>query len=187
MSAGGTSTKAYSEDDLSQSQQELSTMMEKQEDSSFLDCPSEANLKQDAASNATVATLKTRSIPDSGSPAFRSQSSSQAATFVRQKNGWTQKKQYRLKNSLLAGVGLLELGNAGDFAANVWNQIPIPRFAMALSTPSLILLLSQWSNVLPLSKLIVLSSGSRRHPSPRNIHLRNPRCLPEPRKHSKPP
>ncbi|KAL4982043.1 hypothetical protein BDW68DRAFT_171444 [Aspergillus falconensis] len=37
-----------------------------------------------------------------------------------------------LKNNLLAGVGYLELANAGDFAANVWNEIPVPRHAMIL-------------------------------------------------------
>lgn len=41
-------------------------------------------------------------------------------------------KQFKLRNSLLAGVGFLELANAGDFAANVWNQIPVPRYAIAL-------------------------------------------------------
>ena len=37
-----------------------------------------------------------------------------------------------LRNNLLAGVGYLELANAGDFAANVWNEIPVPRHAMIL-------------------------------------------------------
>ncbi|KAL4802200.1 hypothetical protein BDV18DRAFT_154524 [Aspergillus unguis] len=37
-----------------------------------------------------------------------------------------------LKNNLLAGVGYLELANAGDFAANVWNEIPVPRHAVIL-------------------------------------------------------
>ena len=37
-----------------------------------------------------------------------------------------------LKNNLLAGVGFLELANAGDFAANVWNEIPVPHFAAVL-------------------------------------------------------
>ncbi|OAP56348.1 hypothetical protein AYL99_09527 [Fonsecaea erecta] len=38
----------------------------------------------------------------------------------------------RLRNSLLAGVGFLELGNAGDFAANVWNEIPVKKWVAAL-------------------------------------------------------
>ncbi|RHZ64680.1 hypothetical protein CDV55_107024 [Aspergillus turcosus] len=33
------------------------------------------------------------------------------------------------KNSLLASVGYLELANAGDFAANVWNGVPVPTHA----------------------------------------------------------
>ncbi|KIW35323.1 uncharacterized protein PV07_02025 [Cladophialophora immunda] len=38
----------------------------------------------------------------------------------------------RLRNSLLAGVGFLELGNAGDFAANVWNQVPVKKWVAVL-------------------------------------------------------
>ncbi|EXJ70445.1 uncharacterized protein A1O5_06514 [Cladophialophora psammophila CBS 110553] len=38
----------------------------------------------------------------------------------------------RLRNSLLAGVGFLELGNAGDFAANVWNRVPVKKWVAAL-------------------------------------------------------
>lgn len=105
-------------------------MIEKSQAPSTLDSPSS---EQDGASNGTgVTTLKTPSFMDSPSPTFGSQSSFLDTTFVRQKNGWIPKEQYRLKNNLLIGVGLLELGNAGDFAANVWNQIPIPHFAMAL-------------------------------------------------------
>ncbi|KAH8657838.1 hypothetical protein BX600DRAFT_523949 [Xylariales sp. PMI_506] len=36
----------------------------------------------------------------------------------------------RLKNNLLGSVGFLELGNAGDFAANIWNQSPLPVYAI---------------------------------------------------------
>jgi hypothetical protein len=53
-------------------------------------------------------------------------------TVIGKKGHYKLAKQYRLKNSLLAGVGFLELANAGDFAANVWNQTPVPRFAIAL-------------------------------------------------------
>ncbi|KAJ5618616.1 hypothetical protein N7528_006727 [Penicillium herquei] len=40
--------------------------------------------------------------------------------------------QQQFKNSLLASVGYLELANAGDFAANVWNDVPVPTFAAVL-------------------------------------------------------
>ncbi|CAI7637137.1 unnamed protein product [Penicillium viridicatum] len=40
--------------------------------------------------------------------------------------------QQQFKNSLIAGVGYLELANAADFAANVWNEIPVPKFAAVL-------------------------------------------------------
>ncbi|KAF3072815.1 hypothetical protein CFAM422_004867 [Trichoderma lentiforme] len=36
----------------------------------------------------------------------------------------------KLKNNLYPAVGFLELANAGDFAANVWNQYPVPVYAI---------------------------------------------------------
>ena len=134
MSAGDTVAiqESSSRDVSSQSDEKPPIIKEKSHELSTLDSLSN---KQDGASNGTgVTTLTLPGFLDSPSPTFGSQSSFQNATFVRQKNGWIPKEQYRLKNSLLAGVGLLELGNAGDFAANVWNQNPIPHFAMALST-----------------------------------------------------
>lgn len=41
-------------------------------------------------------------------------------------------KPTRLRNNLLGAVGLLELANAGDFAANVFNMIPVPVYAVVL-------------------------------------------------------
>lgn len=41
-------------------------------------------------------------------------------------------RQTRLRNSLLAAVGFLEMANAGDFAANVFNQTPVPLYAEVL-------------------------------------------------------
>ncbi|UKZ95689.1 uncharacterized protein TrAFT101_010511 [Trichoderma asperellum] len=35
----------------------------------------------------------------------------------------------KLKNDLYPAVGYLELANAGDFAANVWNSYPVPVYA----------------------------------------------------------
>ncbi|KAK3331644.1 hypothetical protein B0T19DRAFT_84210 [Cercophora scortea] len=37
-----------------------------------------------------------------------------------------------LQNSLLSTVGYLELANAGDFAANYWNDSPLPLYAVGL-------------------------------------------------------
>ncbi|KAJ6788585.1 hypothetical protein PWT90_05344 [Aphanocladium album] len=36
----------------------------------------------------------------------------------------------RFRNNLGLAVGFLELANAGDFAANVWNDIPVPVYAI---------------------------------------------------------
>ncbi|PYH49741.1 uncharacterized protein BP01DRAFT_286826 [Aspergillus saccharolyticus JOP 1030-1] len=67
------------------------------------------------------------------------------------------------RNSLLASVGFLEFANAGDFAANVWNDVPVPLYAiifMAIGGP-LALLISgfavrdsvlSWQNVRILQK-----------------------------------
>ncbi|KAL1853481.1 hypothetical protein Plec18167_006301 [Paecilomyces lecythidis] len=38
----------------------------------------------------------------------------------------------KIRNNLLLGVGFLELANCGDFAANTWNTIPVPKFATVL-------------------------------------------------------
>lgn len=68
-----------------------------------------------------------------GSPTPSQQTTTKIVTLERSRRG-----RYRavghaaLKNNLLAGVGYLELANAGDFAANVWNEIPVPRHAMIL-------------------------------------------------------
>jgi hypothetical protein len=143
MSAGDADaiTETSPEDTPSHFSEELSTTMEVS-DSSIPDAPLslsnshlEQEQEQDAVSIRSVSTppLKTPSVLDSAAPSLVPPSYGLPTTFVRQKNGWTPKGQRRLMNSLLAGVGLLELGNAGDFAANVWNQIPVPHFAMGLS------------------------------------------------------
>ncbi|CRG84267.1 hypothetical protein PISL3812_01570 [Talaromyces islandicus] len=41
-------------------------------------------------------------------------------------------QQPQLRNNLSVGVGFLEFANALDFAANIWNQSPLPRFVVAL-------------------------------------------------------
>ena len=62
------------------------------------------------------------------------------------------------RNSLLASAGYLEFANAGDFAANVWNEVPVPRHAvilMAIGGPLALLMslvaardaLLSWRNV----------------------------------------
>lgn len=52
--------------------------------------------------------------------------------FIKRKGTYVAHKQMMLKNSLLTGVGFLELANAGDFAANVFNQIPPTTYAIIL-------------------------------------------------------
>ena len=88
-------------------------------------------------SDATTGTLqpsRTESELESPAPEPIPTSIPESVTFLRQKGRYNPdpEKQYRLKNSLLAGVGFLELANAGDFAANVWNSVPVPLFAAVL-------------------------------------------------------
>ena len=88
-------------------------------------------LEDGSSEETTTRTLKmsqTESDLESPTP----MSMSDCVTFIRQNGRYSLAKQHRLKNSLLAGVGFLELANAGDFAANVWNEIPVPAYAAAL-------------------------------------------------------
>lgn len=48
------------------------------------------------------------------------------------RRSWVLPEGWRLENNLLWGVGLLELANAGDFAANIWNDVPVPLHAVIL-------------------------------------------------------
>ncbi|KAM5346124.1 hypothetical protein ACJ41O_009129 [Fusarium nematophilum] len=52
--------------------------------------------------------------------------------LVKKKNRWFCIEPPRLRNNLHWTVGFLELGNAGDFAANVWNEVPVPIYAVVL-------------------------------------------------------
>ncbi|CAM6097644.1 unnamed protein product [Calypogeia fissa] len=76
-------------------------------------------------------TLK-MSSPESSFKLPYTQPKSERVTFTRRHGRYCPAKRSKLKNSLLAGVGFLELANCGDFAANVWNQIPVPTYAVVL-------------------------------------------------------
>ncbi|KAF9870870.1 hypothetical protein CkaCkLH20_11542 [Colletotrichum karsti] len=56
--------------------------------------------------------------------------STEQVILVKRRGQWVPPKASRLRNSLLSTMGLLELANAGDFAANVWNEIPVPVYAI---------------------------------------------------------
>ena len=54
------------------------------------------------------------------------------ARFKAYNGRWKELTQYGLKNNLMVAVGFLELANACDFPANIWNQTPVPSFAAVL-------------------------------------------------------
>lgn len=73
----------------------------------------------------------TESTTESGTPiASSSLYALSKVVFVKHRGRWATPKASRLRNSLLSTMGLLELANAGDFAANVWNEIPVPIYAI---------------------------------------------------------
>ncbi|KAM0228509.1 hypothetical protein ACHAPO_010710 [Fusarium lateritium] len=51
-------------------------------------------------------------------------------TLSKSRSSWSCIDDNRLRNNLFAAVGFLELANAGDFAANVWNDVPVPIYAI---------------------------------------------------------
>lgn len=67
-------------------------------------------------------------------PAEPAAAATKGVTLVRAGDDgpWGLARGSRLRNNLLGAVGFLELANAGDFAANVWNQLPVPLFAAVL-------------------------------------------------------
>lgn len=50
--------------------------------------------------------------------------------LIKTSRRWSYAQGLRLENNLYRAVGFLELANAGDFAANVWNEIPVPIYAV---------------------------------------------------------
>ncbi|KUI61885.1 hypothetical protein VP1G_09044 [Cytospora mali] len=53
--------------------------------------------------------------------------------FIKTRKGrFKPAKQTKLRNSLLGAIGFLEAANAGDFAANIWNETPVPTYALIM-------------------------------------------------------
>ncbi|PWY77827.1 integral membrane protein [Aspergillus eucalypticola CBS 122712] len=74
-------------------------------------------------------------------------------TLVRQRRKLRVISPAWYRNSLLASVGFLEFANAGDFAANVWNDVPVPLYAvifMAIGGPLALLIsvAALWDGIL---------------------------------------
>ncbi|KAJ6441444.1 integral membrane protein [Purpureocillium lavendulum] len=64
-------------------------------------------------------------------PTSRCEHERPVTTLVKDKHGrFGFVRGSRLVNNLPFIVGFMELGNAGDFAANVWNDVPVPIYAI---------------------------------------------------------
>lgn len=61
---------------------------------------------------------------------FQAPGSGRVSLVRGRRNQWCVVEGFRLQNDLHWAVGLMELANAGDFAANVWNQVPVPIYAV---------------------------------------------------------
>jgi hypothetical protein len=53
-----------------------------------------------------------------------------SVTMVKGRRGWSYLPGIRLEHNLHWAAGLLELANSGDFAANIWNDVPVPVYAI---------------------------------------------------------
>jgi hypothetical protein len=84
--------------------------------------------------------------------------SPEPVTLVKTRGKYRLPPRQQLRNNLMIGVGFLELANALDFAANVWNVVPVAEFVVGLMAAggSATLLMSlvavrdaqlSWSNV----------------------------------------
>lgn len=74
------------------------------------------------------AATTTRSPPSQPLPG-----AAECLDFVKTRSGrFRPAKQTKLQNSLLGAVGFLEAANAGDFAANIWNETPVPTYALVI-------------------------------------------------------
>ncbi|KAK5325570.1 hypothetical protein LTR93_003790 [Exophiala xenobiotica] len=102
------------------------SVMNEKTDSSLSPClttPKEAHTNTNINTNTNSDTFMTSNAP---------------LTFLQRKSRFTSRYRYTLlsqtslRNSLLPLAGFLELANAGDFAANVFNDVPVPTFAAAL-------------------------------------------------------
>ncbi|KAK5659766.1 hypothetical protein OQA88_977 [Cercophora sp. LCS_1] len=69
------------------------------------------------------------------------------------------KTPVKLHNNLLAAIGFIEIANAGDFAANMWNENPLPFYAILLMVFGGVLAFSMLYFVI---KDAILSSGNIR-------------------------
>ncbi|RAK96942.1 uncharacterized protein BO80DRAFT_428616 [Aspergillus ibericus CBS 121593] len=86
-----------------------------------------------------------------------------SVTLVRHRRKFVVTNPAWYRNSLLASVGFLEFANAGDFAANVWNDVPVPLYAvifMAIGGPLALLIsvAALWDGILSWRNVRILQT-----------------------------
>ncbi|KAI8721534.1 hypothetical protein NCS52_00295000 [Fusarium sp. LHS14.1] len=103
------------------------------ESTDFVAVPQDVNKSSSSPSKESIDAVDPSNAPsqDESDPEF-SLAGPKSLVAVKKGTRWTQCDSPRLRNNLLGAVGFLELANAGDFAANVWNDTPVPVYAVVL-------------------------------------------------------
>lgn len=90
-----------------------------------------------------------------------------SVTLVKGRRSWSYLPGIRLEHNLHWAAGLLELANSGDFAANIWNDTPVPVYV--------IVFMAIGGTVAAVISIFALRDGARAW---HNVKfLRNQRCL----------
>ncbi|KAH6980805.1 hypothetical protein BKA56DRAFT_585997 [Ilyonectria sp. MPI-CAGE-AT-0026] len=89
--------------------------------------------KEPPAAPQSTATAKEPETPEVTAHIYESADfhapSLDQVTLVKGRRTWAYPRGLRLEHNLHWAIGLLELANAGDFAANIWNDTPVPVYA----------------------------------------------------------
>lgn len=107
----------------------------------------------------SVLDLEKEPVSTNHHPSRQCHYSPSSLTFVRKTNGkFTLGKPLRIRSIPPLAIGFLDLANSGDFAANVFNRVPVPVYAIVLmaigATIALVMsfvalrdLSSSWNNI----------------------------------------
>lgn len=89
----------------------------------------DANVAPNHAGDTMIEAVPEAMLPDSH-PGRAGIQGNPTVTLVKDRGRFGPVPGSRLVNNLSWAVGFMELANAGDFAANVWNDVPVPAVAV---------------------------------------------------------